>query len=62
LLAEVNWPADATTAVAYLYYGSHLVDQLELRRWPSGVGWRGAVDTFFDPGHKQLTDALQTVK
>jgi hypothetical protein len=55
---DIPWPDGAESGRATLYYAEKEVSSIELRRWPRVGTLRAAVDSYFDPDHKRLENAL----
>jgi hypothetical protein len=54
----IEWPQGSVGAKLVLFFRGEEVDALEVRRWPQSGTLRVAIDTFFDPEHKRLREAI----
>jgi len=57
-LLEVPWQPGAEFGKASLFYAGEKVSSIDLRRWPGAGTLRAALDSYFDPGHNLLQEAL----
>lgn len=55
---DIAWPEGTESGKASLFYTEKEICSIDLRRWPAAGTLRVAVDSYFDPDHKLLHQAL----